>query len=109
MAFEKLGENFPLCPLFRRPFITEKFELFFNFSFIRHTTILLAISSALGNFINSGIFTELLWEQCLLKPASITNNKPVYPPDIQRKWDSLIKTAVSLPDVINNKLQLKTK
>lgn len=59
--------------------------------------------------LENGKLIDLIWKQCLELPVQVINGKSVYSPSVNMQWDNLIKIVVGLPDIVANKLKLKTK
>ncbi|XP_057311608.1 telomere length regulation protein TEL2 homolog isoform X2 [Hydractinia symbiolongicarpus] len=74
----------------------------------KHSKVQMKIAECLHYGLKNNIMVELLWKQCLEKPVSITNQKPIFSPSYQMHSEMLIKFLVHIPDHVANTLQLKS-
>ncbi|XP_066924697.1 telomere length regulation protein TEL2 homolog isoform X1 [Clytia hemisphaerica] len=73
-----------------------------------HSSVEKLLCESLVNFLKKDRLVDVFWQQCMVKPTQVLNQRHVYAPSVQTTWDHLERLIVTLPDLISNRLKLAT-
>ena len=75
----------------------------------RHSSVEKLLCGSLEHFLKKDRLVDVFWQQCMVKPTQVLNQRHVYSPSVQSTWHRLERLIVSLPDLITNRLKLSTR